>query len=87
MANSPLVSYTRLSPNHSGRRTHAIDRITPLTQLSVSSVLYASAIALRIEADRQAATTASGLTAESVSVSKSRTAPGAHHLETTTSEP
>ena len=27
--NSPLVSYTRLSPNHSGQRTHAIDRITP----------------------------------------------------------
>ena len=27
--NSPLVSYTKLSPNHSGRRTHAIDRITP----------------------------------------------------------
>lgn len=29
MSNSSLVSYTRLSPNHSGRRTHAIDRITP----------------------------------------------------------
>ena len=29
MSNSPLVSYTKLSPNHSGRRTHAIDRITP----------------------------------------------------------
>lgn len=27
--NSPLVSYTKLSPNHSGRRTHSIDRITP----------------------------------------------------------
>ena len=27
--NSPLVSYTKLSPNHSGQRTHAIDRITP----------------------------------------------------------
>lgn len=27
--NSPLVSYTRLSPNNSGQRTHAIDRITP----------------------------------------------------------
>lgn len=26
---SPLVSYTKLSPNHSGLRTHAIDRITP----------------------------------------------------------
>ena len=27
--NSPLVSYTKLSPNHSGKRTHSIDRITP----------------------------------------------------------
>ena len=27
--NSSLVSYTRLSPNHSGQRTHSIDRITP----------------------------------------------------------
>ena len=29
MSNSPLVRYTRLSPNHSGQRTHEIDRITP----------------------------------------------------------
>ena len=29
MSNSSLVSYTKLSPNHSGARTHAIDRITP----------------------------------------------------------
>lgn len=28
-SNSPLVSYTKLSPNHSGQRTHAIDRISP----------------------------------------------------------
>lgn len=27
--NSSLVSYTKLSPNHSGQRTQAIDRITP----------------------------------------------------------
>ena len=27
--NSPLVVYTKLSPNQSGTRTHAIDRITP----------------------------------------------------------
>ena len=27
--NSHLVSYTKLSPNHSGQRTHSIDRITP----------------------------------------------------------
>lgn len=28
-SNSPMVSFTRLSPNHSGQRTHTIDRITP----------------------------------------------------------
>lgn len=39
--NSPLVSYTKLSPNHSGQRTHAIDRITPhcvVGQLSVETL-------------------------------------------------
>ena len=29
MSNSPLVNCTVLSPNHSGKRTHSIDRITP----------------------------------------------------------
>lgn len=29
MSNSSLVDYTKLSPNHSGKRTHAVDRITP----------------------------------------------------------
>lgn len=29
MSNSSLVNYTKLSPNNSGIRTHAIDRITP----------------------------------------------------------
>ena len=58
-----------------------------LTQLSVSSVWNASATALRIAADRQAATMPSGLTAESDSALMSKTAPGAHHPETTTSEP
>ena len=28
MSNSPLVSYTKLSPNHSGKRKHAIDTIS-----------------------------------------------------------
>lgn len=39
--NSPLVSYTKLSPNHSGQRTHSIDRITPhcvVGQCSVESL-------------------------------------------------
>lgn len=41
MSNSPLVSYTKLSPNHSGKRTHSIDRITPhcvVGQLSAESI-------------------------------------------------
>ena len=41
MANSPLVSFTKLSPNNFGRRTHAIDRITPhavVGQLSVERI-------------------------------------------------
>lgn len=39
--NSSLVSYTKLSPNHSGQRTQAIDRITPhcvVGQLSAESI-------------------------------------------------
>ena len=41
MANSPLVSFTKLSPNHSGRRICSISRITPhavVGQLSVESI-------------------------------------------------
>lgn len=41
MGNSSLVKYTKLSPNNSGKRTHAIDRITPhcvVGQLSVESL-------------------------------------------------
>lgn len=39
--NSSMVSYTGLSPNHSGQRTHCIDRITPhcvVGQLSAESI-------------------------------------------------
>lgn len=38
---SKLVSYTKLSPNHSGQRTHGIDRITPhcvVGQLSCENI-------------------------------------------------
>jgi hypothetical protein len=41
MSNSSLVSYTKLSPNHSGARTHSIDRIAPhcvVGQLTVESI-------------------------------------------------
>lgn len=40
-SNSPLVCYTGLSPNHSGQRTHRIDRITPhcvVGQLSCETI-------------------------------------------------
>lgn len=39
--NSSMASYTKLSPNHSGQRTHSIDRITPhcvVGQLSAESI-------------------------------------------------
>lgn len=41
MSNSGLIVYTKLSPNHSGQRTHSIDRITPhcvVGQLSCESI-------------------------------------------------
>lgn len=41
MSNSSLISYTKLSPNHSGKRTHSVDRITPhcvVGQLSCESI-------------------------------------------------
>lgn len=39
--NSSMAAYTKLSPNHSGQRTHSIDRITPhcvVGQLSAESI-------------------------------------------------
>lgn len=39
--NSSMVAYAKLSPNHSGQRTHSIDRITPhcvVGQLSAESI-------------------------------------------------
>ena len=52
MSNSKLVNYTKLSPNHSGARTHSIDRITPhcvVGQCSVeSSVETLTQIVMRI---------------------------------------
>ena len=41
MGNSKLVTCTVKSPNHSGKRTHSIDRITPhcvVGQLSAKSI-------------------------------------------------
>lgn len=70
--NSPLVVYTKLSPNHSGQRTHSIDRIV----WSVSFLRKASAAVSPAQAVRQAATTASAQTAVCRFVSKKRTAAG-----------
>ena len=42
--NSPLVDYTELSPNNSGTRTHAIDRITPHSVVGQCSVEVLGAI-------------------------------------------
>ena len=50
--NSPLVAYTKLSPNHSGQRTHSIDRITPhcvVGQATAERICYCF-----ISPDRQA---------------------------------
>ena len=50
--NSSLVSYTKLSPNHSGQRTHSIDRITPHCVVGQCSVETLGSIFL--PASRQA---------------------------------
>jgi len=42
--NSSLVSYKKLSPNHSGQRTHSIDRITPHCVVGQCSVETLGAI-------------------------------------------
>ena len=52
MSNSPLVRYAKMSPNHSGKRTHAIDRITPhclvLSQFS-DTTTYPRRILIRVD--------------------------------------
>ena len=44
MSNSSLVSYTRWSPNNSGKRTHKIDRISPHCVVGQCSVETLGAI-------------------------------------------
>ena len=84
--NSSLVSYTKLSPNHSGQRTHSIDRITPhcvVGQLSAE----VSADALPALLVRLPATMESALTDESPYVLKRKTVAGAPLPMQTTKEP
>lgn len=69
--NSPLVVYTKLSPNHSGQRTHSIDRITPHCVVG-----QLSAAVLPVRAVRQVATTVSVQMAVCRFVSRKRTAAG-----------
>lgn len=47
MSNSTLVDYTKLSPNHSGQRTHSIDRITPHCVVGQCSVETLGSIFMR----------------------------------------
>lgn len=48
MSNSKLVNYTKLSPNHSGARTHSIDRITPHCVVGQCSVETLTQTVMRI---------------------------------------
>ena len=70
--NSSLVSYTKLSPNHSGQRTHSIDRITPHCVVG-----QLSADALPALLVRPPATMVSALTAVSPYVLKKKIGAGA----------
>ena len=72
--NSPLVVYTKLSPNHSGQRTHSI--VSLRIAWLVSFLQKASAAALSVHLGRQAATTASVRTVVCRFVSRKRTAAG-----------
>lgn len=72
--NSPLVVYTKLSPNHSGQRTHLIDRITP--HCVVGSYPQKASVPASRQDVRQAAITASVRTAGWPYVWRRRTALG-----------
>ena len=56
MSNSGLVVYTKLSPNHSGQRTHSIDRITPPIVWWDSFLVNQFADASQARSGKQAAT-------------------------------
>ena len=58
MSNSSLISYTKLSPNHSGQRTHSVDRITPHCVVG-QLLVKAFAVASQARTDKQVVTTVS----------------------------
>ncbi len=65
MSNSSLISYTKLSPNHSGKRTKKIDTITIHCMAGQLSVETCGAPVRAEQRGRRPATTASALTAAS----------------------
>ena len=84
MANSPLVSYTKLSPNHSGKGPAPSAELHLMPWLG-SLVWKASATVSGTQTDRQAAITPSVLTVGSAFALMSRTVLGVPHPETMTS--
>ena len=73
--NSPFVVYTKLSPNHSGQRTHSIDRITPHCVVGQCSVETLGNIFYPTK-NRQAVTMRLVLMEELVCMLRKRTVPG-----------
>lgn len=59
-ANTPLVNFTKLCPNHSEKRTSAISRITP--HAVVGQLIVTRICDCFKDGNRQATTTALGLT-------------------------
>lgn len=86
MSNSKLVNYTKLSPNHSGTRTHSIDRITPHCVVGQCSVETLGNIFMNKKV-KQAVTTASVQTAGFSSVLMRTTVRGVLLQTQTTREP
>lgn len=84
--NSKMVAYTKLSPNHSGQRTHSIDRITPHC---VVSQCTAEGLGDWFAKASTQASSNYGIdkTAESACISRRRTVLGAPLPMPTTREP
>lgn len=87
MSNSSLVSYTKLSPNHSGRRKHAIDTISIHCMAGDLTVESCGNLDSPAQAGRPAAITGSGATAGSDSMWRNAIAPGAPPPAPTTTGP
>lgn len=84
--NSPLVSYTRISPNRTKNRNHAIDTITIHCVVGQCSVETLGNI-LHRRADRHHATMALARMAESACIVRRKTAPGVLPMQPMTTVP